>query len=76
MVNRILRAADRGSPGMIAFSDTPIYNSVKGGEKTVSLPRKVRCVTDLLTGAVIARDADSFTASFATPDTRLFTLDW
>ena len=36
MVNRILRAADRGSPGMIAFSDTPIYNSAKGGEKKMT----------------------------------------
>ena len=49
-------------------------HSVDGGEKTVSLPRKVHCVTDLLTDTVIARDADSFTATFATPDTRLFGL--
>jgi hypothetical protein len=49
---------------------------VKGGEKTIRLPRKASCVTDLLTGEVVARDADSFTTSFATPDTRLFALDW
>ena len=49
-------------------------HSVKGGEKTIRLPRKVRCVTDLLTGAVLARDADTFTTTFATPDTRLFGL--
>ena len=51
-------------------------HSVKGGEKTIRLPRKVSCVTDLLTGEVVARDADSFTTSFATPDTRLFGLSF
>ena len=51
-------------------------HSVKGGEKTIRLPRKVSCVTDLLSGEVVARDTDSFTTSFATPDTRLFALDW
>ena len=49
-------------------------HSVKGGEKTIRLPRKVGCVTDLLTGAVLARDADRFTTTFATPDTCLFGL--
>ena len=49
-------------------------HSKAGGEKTIRLPRKAACVTDLLTGEVVARDADSFTASFATPDTRLFGL--
>jgi hypothetical protein len=47
---------------------------VNGGEKTIRLPRKVGCVTDLLTEAVLARDADRFTTTFATPDTRLFGL--
>ena len=51
-------------------------HSVKGGEKTIRLPRKVSCVTDLLTGEVFARDADSFTTSFAPPDTRLFGLSF
>ena len=49
-------------------------HSVKGGEKTIRLPRKVGYVTDLLTDTVIARDADSFTTTFATPDTHLFGL--
>ena len=47
-----------------------------GREKTIRLPRKVSRVTDVLTGEVVARDADSFTTSFATPDTRLFALAW
>ena len=51
-------------------------HSVKGGEKTIRLPRKVSCVTDLLTGEVVARDTDSFTTSLATPDTRLFGLSF
>ena len=49
-------------------------HSVKGGEKTIRLPRKASCVTDLLTDTVIARDADRFTTTFSTPDTRLFGL--
>jgi len=50
-------------------------HSEKGGKKTISLPRKVKSVTDLLTGTVVARDTDSITALFAVPDTRLFGLD-
>ena len=49
-------------------------HTVNGGEKTIRLPRKVSCVTDLLTGEVVARDTDNFTATFTTPDTRLFGL--
>lgn len=47
-----------------------------GGEKTVRLPRAAACVTDLLTGDVVARDTDAFTTAFATPDTRLFGLSF
>ena len=47
-----------------------------GGEKTVRLPRAAACVTDLLTGDVVARDTDAFTTPFATPDTRLFGLSF
>ncbi len=42
--------------------------------KEVKLPRKFKTVTDLLSGEVVARDADGFVSSFATPDTRLFLL--
>jgi len=49
-------------------------HSKAGGEKTIRLPRKASCVTDLLTDTVIARDADRFTTTFSTPDTRLFGL--
>ena len=47
-----------------------------GGEKTVRLPRAAACVTDLLTGDVVARDTDAFTTVFATPGTRLFGLSF
>ncbi len=43
-----------------------------GGEKTVRLRAKAVQVVDLLTGETVARDADSFSVRFASPDTRLF----
>lgn len=43
-----------------------------GGEKTVRLRAKAAQVVDLLTGEILARDADSFRTVFASPDTRLF----
>ena len=43
-----------------------------GGEKTVRLSAKAAQVVDLLTGEILARDADSFSVRFASPDTRLF----
>ncbi len=46
----------------------------RGGEHEVRLPRKVKSVTDLLTGKVLATDTDRFTCTFATPDTKLFGL--
>ena len=47
-----------------------------GGARTVRLPRKVKRVTDLLTGETLAENADAFTADFATPDTRLFETEY
>jgi len=49
-------------------------HSKNGGKKEVKLPRKFKTVTDLLSGEIVARDADGFVSSFATPDTRLFLL--
>ena len=46
-----------------------------GGGKTIRLPVKVAKVTDLLSGETVAQDADSFTITFATPDTRLFGME-
>ncbi|MBQ4198630.1 MAG: hypothetical protein II649_01990 [Kiritimatiellae bacterium] len=43
-----------------------------GGEKTIRLPRKAVRVVDLLAGATVAENADSFTVLFGSPDTRLF----
>ena len=45
-----------------------------GGEKTVRLRTKSDKVVDLLSGETIARDADSFSVKFASPDTRLFSI--
>ena len=45
-----------------------------GGEKTVRLRTKAAKVVDLLSGETIARDADSFSVKFASPDTRLFSI--
>ena len=44
--------------------------------QTVRLPRKAKRVVDLLTGETLAEDANSFTADFATPDTRLFETEY
>ena len=46
-----------------------------GGRKKLHLKERVRRVTDLLTGAVLATDADGFEADFASPDTKMFSLD-
>lgn len=46
-----------------------------GGEKTISLKRKVRKVTELFSGEVIAENTDSFTDRFAAPDTKLYYLE-
>ena len=47
-------------------------HTVRGGQMAVKLPKRAGRVVDLLTGETVARDADSFEADFATPDTRLF----
>ena len=47
-------------------------HSATGGVKTVRLPRKAGKIEDLLSGREIAADAESFSADFATPDTRIF----
>lgn len=44
----------------------------QGGEKTIRLPRRVHEVVDILDDRVVARDCDSFTDEFATPDTKLY----
>ena len=63
----------------VAFQSVTVkimaHRSVQGIGVYSEIPRPVARVTDLLTGEVLARDANSFTLSFATPDTRLFTLD-
>ena len=46
----------------------------EGGGLTISLPRKYARVTDLLSGKIVAENADAFTCTFASPDTRLFGL--
>ena len=45
-----------------------------GGEIKVSLPRRYARITDLLADKVVAENADSFTCTFSSPDTRLFDL--
>ena len=49
-------------------------HSKDGGKKTIRLRGKAAKVTDLLSGETVAQDADSFTCTFAAPDTRLFAL--
>ena len=46
----------------------------EGGEIKLSLPRKYARITDLLADKVVAENADSFTCTFSSPDTRLFDL--
>lgn len=41
---------------------------------TVSLPRMMERVVDLLTDETVAENTDTFTTCFSTPDTRLFSL--
>ena len=50
-------------------------HTAKGGVMKVRLRKRTKCVTDLLTGEIVAKDADSFETVFATPDTRLWLLD-
>lgn len=51
-------------------------HTVKGGERTVRLPRKVARVKDLLTGHTLGENVDSFSCVFATPDTKLFGVEY
>jgi hypothetical protein len=46
----------------------------EGGEKTISLPRPVGKVLDILSGTVVAENTASFPYVFQTPDTVLFEL--
>jgi hypothetical protein len=46
-----------------------------GGKMTVHLRGRAARVVDLLTGETLARDADSFRVTFASPDTRLFGVE-
>ena len=65
-----------------ASRPTPIFandrfiavHTKEGGRITVHLPRRVARVIDLLTDKVVSKDATSFEAEFAAPDTRLFGL--
>ncbi len=65
-----------------ASRPTPIFandrfiavHTKEGGRITVHLPRRVARVIDLLTDRVVSKDATSFEAEFAAPDTRLFGL--
>ena len=46
----------------------------EGGLRTVTLPKKVSKVVDLLSGEVVAKRKKSFQVEFASPDTRLFEI--
>lgn len=63
--------------------ENPVYANEKllaihfkeGGNKKISLPRKYRKVTNVLTNEVIAKNKSTFTYSFKTPDTVIFQLE-
>ena len=46
----------------------------EGGEKTISLPRPVGKVLDILNNTIVAENTASFSYVFQTPDTVLFEL--
>lgn len=60
--------------GQFAWEGFLAVHSKDGGEKTIRLRGKAAKVTDLLSGETVAKGADSFTCTFAAPDTRLFAL--
>ncbi len=68
------RYVDECAP-VFATENFVAVHVVKGGPREVRLPRKVKKVTDLLTGKTLATDTDRFSCTFDTPDTKLFGLD-
>ena len=46
-----------------------------GGRRRVSLPRRAARVTELISGKVVAEDADAFEYDFQSPDTRIFEVE-
>lgn len=79
----LAKIAEKAGVHRYVSACTPVFanerfvavHTAQGGEMTVRLPKKAACVTDLLTGQTLATDADAFTCTFATPDTKLFGVE-
>lgn len=67
------RYVDACTP-VFAKANFVAVHTAKGGRMTIRLKKRAVSVTDLLTGEIMAKDADSFEANFASPDTRLFKI--
>jgi len=60
--------------------DVPVYANQKlfaihvkkGGVKRIQLPRRAKEVREILSGRLVARDADAFDYAFSSPDTAVF----
>lgn len=46
-----------------------------GGRRRISLPGRAARVTELISGKVVAENADSFGYDFESPDTRIFEIE-
>ena len=74
--NRLNVALTRARVKCVVFANERFVavHTKDGGEIKVSLPRRYARITDLLADKVVAENADSFTCTFSSPDTRLFDL--